>query len=425
VLSLAGAAWARQGAAQSVEAYFPPGASGYDQQLGVTVQSRARPEYATPGVRLGGLVLHPQLHQALLYNSNPNGGGAKTGSWGSQTSAAVALGSDWTRNSIAAFFGVDNRQYFSQPRNNTTDWNVGLAGGVSIGDSQLAVAYAHQSYHQLGTTIGAVASEAPVLNQTDTARVNYTFELNRFAVTPEVSFGAYRFGTATVRGASLSQSYLDRNVLAAGVTTRYSMNDAGGLLVVVRATSATYIRPLAGQPSNDSNSVLLLGGVDYQAKGLWRYRLLAGVEMRSFAAPQFATRTSPIIEGSVIWTPTGLTTVTTTLSRAIKDPQSAATNGYVLNQFRLVVDHELLRNVLLQARGSVQYAEYFQAGSQTYLSLGASASWLVNRRLRASLDYDFARQTGAGKPAIAAGLNSVTTGQYSQNLIAVTLHFAL
>ncbi len=40
-----------------------------------------------------------------------------------------------------------------------------------------------------------------------------------------------------------------------------------------------------------------MSGLDYQAESVWRYSLLVGVEVRSFAASQFATRTAPIVAG--------------------------------------------------------------------------------------------------------------------------------
>ena len=120
----------------------------------------------------------------------------------------------------------------------------------------------------------------------------------------------------------MEQSSLNRNVIAGGLTKRYSMSDVGGLLVVLRGVASRFPETTAGQPSNNSNSVLLLGGFDYQAEGPLRYRFLAGVESRSFASPLFPTHTAPILEGGVIWTPTGLTTVTGSLSRAIEDPEA-------------------------------------------------------------------------------------------------------
>lgn len=409
--------------AQTIDTYFPAGVGGYDQQLGVTVQSRARPLYAAPGINLDSFNIQPRLDQSLFYNSNPTGiSGA--GTWGSSTAASVSAGSLWSRNSLGLSLGVDTFRYFSLPTLNHTNWNIGVGGGYTIGDSQLVLAYSHQSYAQLGNSLGTVQTQTPIRDQTDSAQLSYTFNFSRFSVTPDFSATSYRFGTATVLGIPLNQQYLDRNVVAGGITTRYAMSDEGGLLFVVRGIDSMYVDPQPGVPTNNSKNFLLLAGIDYQAKGVWRYRLLAGVEMSTFAAAQYSSTTSPTVQASVIWTPTGTVTVSGTLTRAVQAPQSAGTNGFVLTSANLVADYEFRRNILFQARGGLQYAQYLQGGAQTNFTVGAGASWLLNRNLRLSLDYDTTQQSGSTKFSTPLNPNTVTSGQYNQSLVTLTLHVA-
>ncbi len=256
------------------------------------------------------------------------------------------------------------------------------AGCYTIGDSQLQAAYSHQSYHALSTTIGLVQSSAPVLDQTDTAQVNYTFNFGRLSVTPTVAVSSYQYGDAVVQGGRLDQQFLDRVVVAGGATVRYALNDQSGALFVLRGVNSDFTHPAANQPSNNSHSFLAMGGLDYQPESVWRYSLLAGVEVRTFAASQFETRTAPVVAASAIWTPTAVLTVSSLLSRSIEDPESGGTNGFVLTQGRLVVDYELTRSVLLQGRGGIQYAQYLGEGDQTSISFGGGVTWLLNRQLR-------------------------------------------
>jgi hypothetical protein len=419
-------AWSLPSHAQVSVTTFPSGFSGYDQQLGVTVLSRLRPEYEPPGIQLGGFVIRPEVDQSIFDNSNVNGTANGVGSWGSQTAASVSAQSNWSRNSLAATVGVDHYQYFQLPTDNYTDWNVGIQGGYTIGESQLTAAYSHQSFHELGNQIGTVQSSTPVLDQTDTAQLYYTFNFGRVAVTPTISFSSYQYGPASVQGGTLNQDFLNRNVVAGGATARYSLNDQSGLLLVARGVQSNYTQPLAGQPSNNSTSFLLMTGIDYQAAGVWRYSLLAGVEVRSFAASEFATRTAPIVAASAIWTPTGVLTVSGVLSRSIEDPESGGTNGFILSQGHLVVDYELTRSILLQGRGGFQYAQYLGAGDQTNYTFGAGVTWLLNRKLRLALDDDYTKQSGLGSlnQVLTPIEGSFQSGQYSQNLLALTLRVA-
>lgn len=410
--------------AQGIGSYFQSGIPGFDQQLGVTVQSRLRPLYSTPGIDIDGFNVRPRLDQSVLYNTNP-AGTSGPGSWVSHTSAGVSANSLWTRNSLGITAGVDNFEYFSLPTLDHTNWNIGVGGGYTIGDSQLALIYSHQTSYQIGTSIGTVQSETPLQIQTDTVDLNYAFDFGRFTVTPDVSASSNRFGTATVLGVSLNQNYLDRNALSGGVTTRFSLSEEGGLLLVMRGTDNKFPNPLAGTPTNDSENFMLLGGLDYQAEGVWRYRLLAGVELSTFAAAQYSSDTSPVVQGSVIWTPTGVLTVTGTLSRSVQAPQSGGTNGFILTSANVVGDYELKRNILLQGRGGFQYVQYLQAGTQTNFTFGASVSWLLNRKMRLSFDYDRTEQSGISGFSTPSNLNTLTTGSYNQSIVGLTLHLAL
>jgi hypothetical protein len=411
--------------AQTIDIYFPTGIYGYDQQLGVTVQSRDRPLYTPLGIQVDNFIIQPGFSESLFYNSDVNGNGA-SGTWGSQTAASIAAASQWSRNSLSASVGVSHEQYFSIPGESYTNWNVGISGGYSIADSQLIAAYSHQSYYQLGTSIGTVRSAIPINDLTDTARLEYTFNFGRVAITPDLSASAYRYGPATISGVSFNQNFLNNNVLAAGVTTRLAINDASGLLIVMRGANFSYISPQAGQPSNDSDSFLLLAGIDYQPKGVWRYRFLVGLEVRAFAASQYATRTAPDVEASLIWSPTELTTVTGTVASTIESPQVAGTSSYTLTQAHFVVDHELRRNIILEARSGVQYAKYAQTGgTQTNLTAGASATWLLERRVALSLDYDLSKGQGSGGSNAMANPDSLAVKQFSQHVIALTLRLAL
>lgn len=410
---------------QSIDFFFPQGTFGYDQQLGVTVQTRAHPLYEPLGIKVGSFTVQPAADQSLFYNSNVNGV-AGSGSWGSRTAGSTSVNSDWARNSLGASVSFDHYQYLSLPAESYTNWNIGLAGGYTIGDNQLLGAYSHQTFYQLATTIATVRTETPELTDTDSAALEYTFNFGRLSVTPNIAASAYRFGPITSQGLTFSQDFLNRDAFAAGATTRYALNEQSALVAVIRGLNSTYLTRQAGQPSNDSNSLLLLGGIDYQAKGVWRYRVLAGVEVRKFSASQYPVRTAPDVEGSVIWSPTSLTTLDLSFSSAIQSPQTTGTSGYVLMQGRLAIDHEYRRNILLQGHGQVQKAQYLQNGSQTQLNAGGGVTWLLNRSVRVSLDYDYTTQTGGGSSTVTTtNIQTQTINQFTESLIALTVHLAL
>ena len=105
-------------------------------------------------------------------------------------------------------------------------------------------------------------------------------------------------------------------------------------------------------------------GFGDNADSVWRYRVLFGWEMRAFRASEFSTHQAPIAELALIWSPSGMTTLTATVTRSIEDAAQEGIAGYTYSRARVVIDHEYLRNVLLQASASVQYRE-LPAGGRT------------------------------------------------------------
>lgn len=412
----------------TTSAYFPTGNYGYDQDLGVTVLTRSRDEFQQTGVQFGGFTIRPNLDQSIFDNTNVNGTpGSNSGSWGSQTAGTLSGNSDWNCNSLSATVGFDHDQYFALPTESYTNWNVGLGGGYTIGQNQLLANYSHSSYNQLGTTIGMQRSESPALDTTDTGNLSYTFDFGQFEVTPELDLSAYRFGPLSENGVQVSQSDLNRNVIAGGVVTRYELTGAAGLLFVARGTSSDYVDELPGEVNENSTSALFLTGLDYQTESVWRYSLLVGVEYTEFAAAEFGSKTAPIVSADVVYTPTGVLTLTGTATRSIENSDTAGSDGFVLSQANLVIDYELLRNILLEGRTGFQYASYIQGGTQDNETVGGGVTWLINRNMQLSLNDDFTNQTAPGSTVTLANGGGTTelSGAYTQNVLMLTLHLGL
>ncbi len=183
--------------------------------------------------------------------------------------------------------------------------------------------------------------------------------------------------------------------------------------------------PLASQRGT-STTCPVLGGLDYEATGFLRYRLLAGYEIRTFNSAAFKTISAPVVEGSVIWNPTGLTTVTGEAARRIQDASVETTVGLTESAVALRVDHELRRNVLL--RGTVAYLndEYSQnQGQQSLYTAGVGATYLLNRNMQVGASYDFAARRSSGAIATGSVFTQSLGTNYNDNRVLLQLQLAL
>jgi hypothetical protein len=409
LISLAGAA-----RAQPIAVYFPEGVPGFDTMPGVTVLSRTRPDYDPPGIHAGSFLIHPSFEEGFGYDSNVLGGTGSPGSWILGTHAQARANSTWSQDGASAVLGVDNQRDLDTPQQSRTDATAAAGGTVTFGRDTLTLGAAWLLRHQDRTMLDAVPSDTPIPFSVGDLRADYTAVFDRLSLTPNVEFTTLRYGNTTVFGVPTSESYQNRNVLAGGVTARYEVMPLLNAILVARGIGTRYVSPAAGQPSSNSTSALLLVGVSDDRDAVWRYRLLVGWEQRAFAASVYPTHNAPIIEGQLIWVPSGMTTVTATVTRSIEDAAQQGVSGYTYNAARLTVDHEYRRDLLLQVTGGVQQADYLQGGRQTSALLGAGVTWLVNRRLRVALTYSFNDQEGGG---------SGTSGPFTRSVGLLSMRY--
>jgi hypothetical protein len=431
-------------AAQRIDQYLIPDIRGTDEQAGVTVESRLRPAYDYPGIHIGSFILRPELVETAGYDDNVLSQPSPRGSSFEETQATVSLASLWVDDRLQATVTVDDSEYFDLPRQSYTNWTATLAGSHEIGRDVLSATYSHLNENQTPSGLGVPQLDAPAVFRIDDGRVSYSALFNRLTVQPGLALTSYSFDNGTELGVPFIQTYRDRVVVTPSVNAEYEYAPLRTAVLFASDSIASYSNQVAGQPSRDYNDFSVLGGVNYDTGGKVRLRLLAGYEVRTFSSMQYPTISAPIVEASAVWTPTGLTTVTATASRYIEDSSSETTTGYTETALKLVVDHELLRNVLLRATARYTTDEYDAGGnvagvsqggggSQSFYSIRLAATWLINRHLRLAAGYQFAhRSSGSGAvindEVAGLGVQSVTGvfgSSYNDNRAFVTLRFGL
>ena len=378
-----------------------PDISGLRNEPGVTVTSRSRPDYDYRGVRVGSLLVRPVLTEAVGYDDNVTGTARARGSSLLVTRFDMQAATDLSRYSVAARLTVEDFRYFDVPQQSLTNWTASLGGTYNIGRDTVSLRYSHVNLNQTPRDLDTPLLDSTIAYRIDTVQLGYATTFNRLSLRPELLVSNYDFDNGSVGGVPLLQTFRNRVTVTPGLVASYELAPRRNLVVAVRNSVAQYTDRPAGSPRRDFNDASLLAGVDFDASGPWRYRVLVGYGVRTFSDRAFRTIQAPIFEGAVIYTPTGLTTLTGEVSRRIQDSASEATEGLTETAVRFTVDHEYLRNVLLRARAGVALSETSRGdGQQTLYTAGAGATWLLNRNMRLAATYDFAtRQSSNGVAA--------------------------
>lgn len=414
----------------------------------ITVAARRRPELDYAGVRLGSFMLRPRGAESIGYDDNIFAQGNKKDAAALRSEGVIDLGSDWSRHAVYVTAGVDDYRLLGQPSDapsqSRTNWNVAAGGALQIGRDVLSGGYSHLRLHQERTDVEGGLISSPLPFDIDDFRVAYRTDIGRFSFAPDVAFQTTRFSndatfagtidptTGAVLGSSLGstgglvgglggggitsvpfQVGTDRNVIDGGLTTRYTLSPLRDLVLVTRGSSTNFLDEGTGSVSRDSTTFSGLLGFDDSSSGVFGYRVLAGVQVRDFKSRELNTRTRPIVEAAVTYSPTRLTTLTGLVSRRLEDAAAEASSGYTFTQARLTVDHEYLRDVILSAYGQFLEAKFIEGGNNQVFGAGGKATWLLNRNMRLALTYDFADRSAN------RGLD------YSRNIALLRVEFGL
>jgi hypothetical protein len=400
--------------AQLLNTYIPSSLAGFDVAPGVTVTSRLHPEYDPLTIRLGDWVIEPRATQGIGYDDNVLGTANKQGSLLIDTEGSLRTTYDSSGNHLEFGANVDRFGYPDLPNQSYTNWSAGGGWSYELDrDNVLGVGYTHFGLDQNPVGIGAIGLVQPVPYHVDAATLSYKAVRGPWTFVPLFNFAATRFDSSADSGVNLGVAGLDRNVETGSLETFYEFAPGRSVVLVVRGTTAQYLQ---GQPRPNYDDVSALTGLDIDLTGLLRFRGLIGYETRDYHNSAFQNHAAPVLEGTFIWTPTGLTTVTASVLRRIEDANESIQTGYTYTQASLVVDHEYLRNVLLQGRVWVDNANYLQTNdTQTLYGIGMSVTYILNRNLRLTASYDF---TGAVQ-------NAPLASDYNRNVFLLQLKVAI
>jgi hypothetical protein len=170
--------------AELMTALFPDGVPGYDDDEGVTVQTRLHPEQMPLGLREGAFTFLPQLDESLGYTSNALPGRFRRGSWEVVSAPALAIGSGWSRDSLGALVSVRDTRYLALPSQNRTDATASVGARLDIGEDKLTLAAAHLTQHEDRGALGTIASDRPIAFQIDDLRASYLTTTGPWSIEP-------------------------------------------------------------------------------------------------------------------------------------------------------------------------------------------------------------------------------------------------
>lgn len=376
---------------------------GFDKGRNVSVTERPRPDYDPLGVNLGGFTLFPKIDTGVGYTSNVYlTDNNKEGDGFVVFNPAARLRSEWNRHQVQLNAAGAFRRFFNNSVRNEDSYNLAALGRLDVGDA-LTVTGEAQYAQQFETPItGDVASSLAVLSQYKrdflSLRGQYGVGQGRLTLAADRSHFAFdpiRLPSGTV----IDQENRDRTLTRVTAQAEYAFTPSISAYGQLSYGDTDYDTLLLPNVANrDSDSYRFIAGTNFDLSALVRGTIGAGYAQRNYKSPLYKDVDGLSIEAKVEYFPTELTTFGLGLRRVIEDSNIGNTNAYFDNRGSLRVDHELLRNLILNA--IVEYAQQDFIGSPrktTFYRGAGGARYLINRLLGLQLQLSYIKRDTTGE----------------------------
>ncbi|WP_293884084.1 outer membrane beta-barrel protein [Sphingomonas sp.] len=401
--SLLAMAYGTEARAQSETTLIQPAIpDGFDRGRNVSVLARPRPDYDPLGITVNSFNVFPRVdvgvgatNNVFLTNTNT------TSDVFAFVNPSFSAKSDWSRHQVLLRGGAQLRRFVDQPRRNENAWNLGALGRLDASES-LSITAEGQVARQFESPFsGEVQSNLAVLSSYlrtfGQLRTEYQFGQGRALLV--VDRTAFDFNSIkAANGARLDQSARNRHIARVTGQGEYAFTPSLAVYGQLGYSRTTYTRTLSsGLANRGSDAARVIGGVNFDLAGLLRGTIGVGYVQRNYKSALYRDVGGVSVESKLEVFPTELTTVTVAVRRVLEDSSIGSSNAFFDNRASVRIDHELLRNLLLNVTGEIARQNYIDspARTNTYRVIGGGR-YMVSRNFGIETQASYGNQVGNG-----------------------------
>lgn len=379
------------------------------------VRDRARPGYDAVGIHVGGFTVYPQASVTGKYDDNIYASDNNTKSdFITELASSIAVNSNWSRHALNFNAGVAKSFYNSHSGENRLDWNVGMDGRLDVTrDTQINGALSYQKLHEdRGDPNSPGASSEPVPYKLFNASAGIDQRFNRMTAGLSASLDDYNYdNVVSTTGVPINQDFRDRKEYTENLKLGYDVSPDTNVYVQGSLNQRKYNQhPPVVALNRDSKGYAAVVGSDFRLSNLAQGGIYIGYQKQRYDDPTLPDISGLSYGANVDWYVTPLTTVTFNADSTINETVTAA-SGYLSQSVGARIDHELLRNLLLNAKVGYQNDDYTGLNrTDDIVSAGLGAQYLLNRNFSVDVGYDYTNRN-----------SSVFGNDYSRNVVGITL----
>ena len=377
--------------------------SDYDLGRNTSVLDRPRPEYEARGVPVGPVTVRPRVGGAIGFTSNVNGTNAQRRADAFVTlSPQLTIETDALNDGIVLGGGADLQRYVRTPSRNQDSYFLTASAHQKVGrDTNVSAAADVRRFYEQNISTG-VPSDAVEPVPIDFLRGNLRVQrvVGRWQLTGMGEARRLNYGDVRTKGGGIAdQDFRDRDELLLGGRISYAATPETSAFVEVSGTRFNYSRQSSnGTLSRDAGQLLILGGVNLDIGALIRGRLGVGYVQRNYDAAFYRDLHGPVVDARLQFFPSKITTVTLSARRLSGESTISTSPGYFGSGVRLEADHELRRNLLLNASLDYERDRYLQSTRRdAAFTASGGARYFVSRTLGFGAQASYLRRRSNGE----------------------------
>lgn len=358
-----------------------------------TVKTRARPSFDPLGVRFASFKFFPKLTINEQYNDNIFASeNNEISDFITFIKPQLIVKSDWNNHALTFRSAANIEQHFDNESENSEDFSFSGNGRIDIlRKSRLTAGAGYARDHRRRSSPDDEDGlERTIFHETNVFSF-YEHDLEPFTFKTGITFNQKDFDDVQASSGIINNDDRDRDRITGELQINYEF----------LPEYSAFIRGAINQRNYDNLSDdLLLDrsssgyeiniGSQLYGSGVLYGDFFIGFKEQNYDDPRLKTINGISGGGSLTWLPSGLTTVNLTSSRLIRETTVNTASGVFESKAKLDIDHELLRNLLLNLNVSYTHDDFVGIGREDkYLGVGFSANYLMNRNVNFALQYKF------------------------------------
>lgn len=376
----------------------------------VSVYERSRPDYSAPGARTGSFLFYPTISTSVKYDSNIYASRAGptaqiAGEFDDfifQVKPGFALTSDWNQNYFSLYADADIAKYGDNTGEDYEDFNFGFNGRMDISrGTSIDIGASYSDLHEdRGSPNNIGRAAAPTLYDVFKANVGFTRDLSLVSLSVGGNYENYNYDNADLVGGGIFNNDIrDYEKLSGSVRLGYEVDQYYETFIRLTANATNYDDSQAtGGPQRNSDGWEAVVGTAFDITGTSQGEIFVGYIEQNYDSNSLTNIGNFTFGASMLWNPTGLTSVRVGVNRAVQETIVAEViNGFAVpaagilsTTFNFDVEHELQRNVLLKGTARYSKGEFVNTNrDDDTFNASLGTSYLLNRNLSIDATYTF------------------------------------